>query len=78
MLDAANMARFEAQYLDGFLAGFEDGQASDEPLPGDWLYLGRVLDMFALSDLVTRPAGHLIADQAAGVIRSWVEDGVPR
>ncbi len=75
-----HMARFESEYpagyLDGFLAGFASG------LPGatraDWLYLGRVLDLFALSDLVTRPAGHLIADQAAGVVRSWIATGVPR
>jgi len=43
----------------------------------DWDYLGRVLDMFALSDLVTRPAGHAVADQAARQIRLWVASGVP-
>jgi len=43
----------------------------------DWDYLGRVLDMFALSDLVTRPPGHSVADQAAGQIRRWIANGVP-
>jgi len=37
-----------------------------------------VLDMFALSDLVTRPTSHPVADQAAGQIRRWTADGVPR
>jgi hypothetical protein len=34
--------------------------------------------MFALSDLVTRPEGHEVADQSAGVIRQWVTNGVPK
>jgi hypothetical protein len=33
--------------------------------------------MFALSDLMTRPAGHAVADQAAEQIRHWVRHGVP-
>jgi hypothetical protein len=42
-----------------------------------WAYLGHVLDMFARSDLVTRPPGHPVADQAARQIRRWIADGVP-
>lgn len=80
--DAANMARFGADYPNGFLAGFlsafAEHQPADLPLSGDWQYLGRVLDMFALSDLVTREPGHQIADQAAEVIKRWAADGVPR
>lgn len=80
--DAANMMRFAAEYpagyADGFLAEFARHQPADLPPPRDWVYLGRVLDMFALSDLVTRPAGHPVADQAAEVIRRWIADGVPR
>lgn len=79
--DAANMARFSADYpptfIEGFLSAFAEHQPADLPLADGWLYLGRVLDMFALSDLVTRPAGHQIADQAAEVIKLWVADGVP-
>jgi hypothetical protein len=43
----------------------------------DWVYLGRVMDMFALSDLAARPEGHPVADQAAAEIRRWITEGVP-
>jgi aminoglycoside phosphotransferase (APT) family kinase protein len=80
--DAANMARFSADYppgyIEGFLAAFAGHQPADLPLADDWRYLGRVLDMFALSDLVTRAPGHRIADQAADVIKLWVARGVPQ
>ena len=79
--DAANMVRFGADYppayVEGFLNGFAERQPADLPLPEDWLYLGRVLDMFALTDLVTRPLGHRIADEAAELIKLWVAGGVP-
>jgi Ser/Thr protein kinase RdoA (MazF antagonist) len=79
--DAANMARFAADYppgfIDGFMSGFAEHQPADLPLAEHWLYLGRVLDMFALSDLVTRAAGHEVADRAAEVIKLWVAGGVP-
>jgi aminoglycoside phosphotransferase (APT) family kinase protein len=80
--DAANMMRFAqdypAGYIDGFADAFASGQPADLPPPEDWAYLGRVLDMLALSDLVTRSLGHPVADQAAEVIKRWVTDGVPR
>ncbi|MEW2431805.1 phosphotransferase [Micromonospora sp. NPDC047644] len=79
--DAANMARFGADYPAGFLGGFQAGfveqQPADLPLVRNWTYLGRVLDMFALSDLLTRPVGHAVADQAAEQVRRWVRHGVP-
>lgn len=79
--DAANMLRFgddyPASFVDGFRTAFAEHRPADLPLAGDWAYPGRVLDMFALSDLVTRPLGHPIADQAAELIRRWVSDGVP-
>ncbi|MDW5330375.1 phosphotransferase [Plantactinospora sp. KLBMP9567] len=79
--DAANMLRFAADYpaefVDGFRAGFAQHQPADLPLADDWAYLGRVLDMFALSDLVTRPSGNPVADQAAARIRRLVTDGIP-
>ncbi|MGB3442071.1 MAG: hypothetical protein WBA97_25270 [Actinophytocola sp.] len=60
--------------LDGYRSAFA------EHLPGDqtteyWLYVGRILDMFALSSLATQE--HAIADHAARTIRRWVTDGVP-
>jgi Ser/Thr protein kinase RdoA (MazF antagonist) len=79
--DAANMARFGADYPSAFRAGFSEGfaghQPADLPLPADWAYLGRLLDMFALSDLVTRPVGHPVADQAAAEIHRWLASGIP-
>jgi aminoglycoside phosphotransferase (APT) family kinase protein len=77
--DAANMLRFSDDYPAGFTAGFRAGFAGHQPagLPraANWDYLGRVLDMFALSDLVTRPPGHPVADQAAGLIRQRIAHG---
>ncbi len=79
--DAANMARFAADYppgfSDGFRAAFTKHRPVDLPLVDRWVYLGRVLNMFALSDLVTRPLGHPVADQAAAQIRYWVAHGIP-
>lgn len=79
--DAANMLRFgttyPASFRNGFRAGFAGHQPADLPLVEHWLYLGRVHDMFAISDLVTRPGGHPIADQAADQIRRWLADGIP-
>jgi Ser/Thr protein kinase RdoA (MazF antagonist) len=76
--DAANMARFgdsyPADFLNGFLTAFAENQPPDLPLPDDWEHLGRVLDMFALSDLVTHPPGHPVADLAAERIRHWVAE----
>lgn len=76
--DAGNMARFGASYPEGFLDGFAAGFAERRPLVENWQYVARVLDMFALSDLVTRPPGHPVADMAADLIRHWVAAGVPR
>jgi Ser/Thr protein kinase RdoA (MazF antagonist) len=79
--DAANMARFADDYppdfIDGFLSAFAEYQPADLTLVDDWLYLGRVLDMFALSDLMTRAARHYVVGRAAEVIKLWVADGVP-
>ncbi|MGW0435903.1 phosphotransferase [Micromonospora sp. NPDC003197] len=79
--DAANMMRFgtdyPAPYLDGFRTAFAAHLPADLPPVEDWAYLGRVLDMFALSDLITRPAENPVADQAATQIRRWVAEGLP-
>lgn len=79
--DAANMTRFPtetpAEFLDGFRAAFAEHLPAELDSGEDWLCLGRVLDMFALCDLATRPVGHPIADQAAREIRRWVAEGIP-
>lgn len=79
--DAANMLRFAGGYPAGFADGFRSGFAGHQPggcpLAADWAYLGRVFDMFALSDLVARPGANPVADEAAAEIRRWVQNGVP-
>ena len=79
--DAANMLRFGADltpaFRAGFVAGFAEHQPADLPLAPDWRYLGRLLDMFALSELLTRPDDNPVADQAADVVRRWLADGIP-
>jgi hypothetical protein len=81
-VNAANMMRFAADYPPAFLTGFRQGfaahQPADLPPPHDWAYLGHVLDMFALSDLLTRPMGNPVSDRAAVGIRRWIAAGVPR
>ena len=54
------MLRFSADYPTAFVDGSRAGY--DHP---DWEQIGRAIDLFALSDLATRPAGHDIADRAA-------------
>jgi aminoglycoside phosphotransferase (APT) family kinase protein len=80
--DFANMTRFGGDYpaafAGGFRAGFAAGLPDDLARDEDWPYLGRVMDMFALSDLVTRPSGrHPVADRAAAEIRRWLTHGIP-
>jgi aminoglycoside phosphotransferase (APT) family kinase protein len=79
--DFANMMRlsgdYPAAFVDGFRSGFAAGLPADLARDEDWPYLGRVMDMFALSDLVTRPLGHPVADQAAAEIRRWLTHGIP-
>jgi len=76
--DAGNMLRhavdYPAAYVDGFRAGYGEGV----PAGVSWEYLGAVIDMFALSDLVTRPGAHPVADLAAGRIRSLLGGGLGR
>lgn len=76
--DAGNMLRQASDhpcaYVEGFVAGYGELVAAGI----DWEYLGAVIDMFALSDLVTRPLGHPIADQAAERIRGLIADGLDR
>lgn len=77
----ANMSRFDPGhprgFLHGFLEAYQQQQPQDLPLQQEWRYLGQVLDMFALSDLVTRPVGHPIADLAAERIEQLVTQGLP-
>jgi aminoglycoside phosphotransferase (APT) family kinase protein len=62
--DAANMLRFAADYPAAFVAGFRAGYGND-----GWEETGRAIDLFALSDLATRPPGNDVADRAAVEMR---------
>lgn len=76
--DYASMTRFADSYPEAFVTGFRAGFESCQQAPAPaWALRGRILDMFALSDLVTRPEGNPVADQAAAVIRRWLAGGVP-
>ncbi|UYM05092.1 phosphotransferase family protein [Solicola gregarius] len=77
--DAANMLRFADEYppayVEGFRAEYAEGMAPEDA--ARWEFVGIVLDMFALTSLVTRPIGHSVADQAAGRIRVLLDGGLP-
>ena len=62
--DAANLLRFAADYPAAFVAGFRAGYGND-----GWEETGRAIDLFALSDLATRPPGNDVADRAATEMR---------
>lgn len=62
--DAANLLRFAADYPAAFVAGFRAGYGND-----GWEDTGRAIDLFALSDLATRPAGNDVAARAAVEMR---------
>jgi Ser/Thr protein kinase RdoA (MazF antagonist) len=73
--DAANMLRFADDYPADFVDGFRSGYGAAQPARPDWEQIGRVLDMFALSDLVGRPSGHVVADRAAVEVRRRIAAG---
>jgi hypothetical protein len=62
------MLRFGDDYPDAFVDGFRTAYSRAAAHP-DWDEIGRALDLFALSDLLTRPAGHVVADRVATEVR---------
>ncbi|MEW4460002.1 phosphotransferase [Roseibium algicola] len=76
--DAGNFCRFREDYPPGFLEAFVEGFESQASyLTEQWQLQARVLDMFALCELATKPKGHPIGDKAEVVIRSWIAGGIP-
>ena len=73
--DAGNLLRHADDYPAGFVEGFRTTYGAGTSI-ADWEYLGTVIDMFALSELVTRPVGMYPADRAAGRIRALLDTGV--
>ena len=68
--DAGNMLRHAAEYPPAYVGGFRAGYARGVHVDAEWAYLGAVIDMFALSELVTRRDVHPVADLAAGRIKA--------
>lgn len=67
--DVGNMLRFEQP--PGFAAGFADGfRDGGGELPPDWREISAALDLFALADLLTRPAGHRYFGKAVSAVRA--------
>jgi hypothetical protein len=69
------MSRYEAGGREGLVDRSHRPASCPHQITADVkvvAYLGRVLDMLALSDLVTRPVGHPIAEQATQQIRRLV------
>jgi hypothetical protein len=75
--DAANMLRFASDYPPAFVDGFRRAYGAAVGPDVDWVRLGRVMDLFALSDLLTRPPGHPVAGRAAIEVARWAEQGLP-
>lgn len=76
--DVGNFCRFASEYPKGFLRSFVKAFEDAAPLTTEeWQQQARVLDMIALSDLASRPVGHVVGDKAAALIRSWTANGIP-
>ncbi|WP_422048376.1 phosphotransferase [Shimia sp.] len=76
--DVGNFCRFASEYPKGFLRSFVKAFEDAAPLiTEDWQKQARVLDMIALSDLASRPVGHVVGDKAEALIRSWSANGIP-
>lgn len=75
LLDVGNMLRFEEEYPAGFVTGFVDGfTPAGGSLPAGWRQISRALDLFALADLLTRPADHRYFRRAVVALRRQIAD----
>jgi aminoglycoside phosphotransferase (APT) family kinase protein len=69
--DVGNMLRFGGEIPAAFADGFADGfRAGGGELPPDWREVSAALDLFALADLLTRPAGHRYFLKAVAALRA--------
>jgi aminoglycoside phosphotransferase (APT) family kinase protein len=70
LVDVGNMLRFPADlppgFVEAFVAGFAEGGGV---LPAAWREISLALDLFALADLLTRPADHRYFRRAVQAIR---------
>jgi len=71
LCDVGNMLRFSEEippdFGAGFIAGFAEAGGALAP---DWRELSRALDLFALADLLTRPADHRYFGKALRAVRA--------
>jgi aminoglycoside phosphotransferase (APT) family kinase protein len=68
--DVGNMLRFPADLPPGFAPAFVAGFAAGGGLlPADWREISLALDLFALAELLTRPADHRYFGRAVQAIR---------
>jgi Ser/Thr protein kinase RdoA (MazF antagonist) len=70
LVDIGNMLRFPEDLPAGFAQAFAGGFAEGGGLlPDDWREISAALDLFALADLLTRPADHRYFSRALQAIR---------
>jgi aminoglycoside phosphotransferase (APT) family kinase protein len=78
LFDLANMLRFPRDLGPGFADAFPGEYVeAGGVLPEDWVELSEALDLFALSDLLTRGADHPVAVKAADAIRIKIHRFAP-
>jgi aminoglycoside phosphotransferase (APT) family kinase protein len=71
MHDIGNMLRFAGELPAPFAGGFTEGFcAAGGTLPPHWREVSRALDLFALADLLTRPADHRYFGRAVTAVRA--------
>jgi len=74
LCDVGNMLRFgqdiPPEFAAGFIAGFAEAGGA---LPPDWREVSRALDLYALADLLSRPADHRYFGRALRAIRAQLE-----
>lgn len=69
--DIGNMLRPRPAATAGLAAGFVAGyREAGGKLPAGWREISEALDLYALADLLTRPAGHRYRRQAVALIRA--------
>lgn len=70
LVDVGNLLRFDDELPAGVVEGFVVGYtAAGGALPPGWRATSRALDLFALADLLTRPAGHPYTDRILVAVR---------
>lgn len=71
LTDIGNMLRPRPAAAPGLAAGFVAGyREAGGKLPAGWREISEALDLYALADLLTRPAGHRYRRQAVALIRA--------